>query len=258
MSQWFRMYSEVLDDPKVQRLPANLFKMWINLMCLAARGDGILPCVEDIAFSIRMPVEHTLASINQLIVAGLLDDNESVLSPHNWNVRQFQSDVSNERVKRYRERQRNAQCNVTSAVTVTPPEAEADTDTESDAVAASRTPAREPSEIHEIGKEVLRLMGVSDDPRWLGNFSRVEAWLRSGADPEADIFPTITRLMASKQGNPPRSLRYFDAAISDAVRDRTNPLPSNGGGARYVPTPHPNSPKAAFDRLDAELAARRA
>ncbi len=41
--RWFRFYSEVLDDPKVQGLSLGLFKMWINLLCIAARNDGYLP-----------------------------------------------------------------------------------------------------------------------------------------------------------------------------------------------------------------------
>jgi len=34
MSQWFRMYAEVLDDPKVQRLSGDEFKAWVNILCL--------------------------------------------------------------------------------------------------------------------------------------------------------------------------------------------------------------------------------
>ena len=52
---------------------------------------------------------------------GLLDDNDGVLSSHNWSARQFKNDISNERVKRYRQRHSD----VTAAVTVTAP----DTDT---------------------------------------------------------------------------------------------------------------------------------
>ena len=50
-----------------------------------------------------------------------MDDNDGVLSPHNWSARQFKSDNINERVKRHRQRYSN----VTDAVTVKAP----DTDT---------------------------------------------------------------------------------------------------------------------------------
>jgi hypothetical protein len=81
---------------------------------------------------------------------------------------------------------------------------------------------------HAVGFRVLEIMGVTNDPRWYGNSSRVGSWLHSGADPEADIYPTVTRLMNQRKGEPPRSLKYFDAAIAEAVRDRTATLTAGG------------------------------
>jgi len=31
--RWFRFYAESVNDPKVQRLPAHLFKTWVNILC---------------------------------------------------------------------------------------------------------------------------------------------------------------------------------------------------------------------------------
>ena len=113
-----------------------------------------------------------------------------------------------------------------------------------------------PTAVHAVGQRVLTLMGVENDPRWLGNSSRVEMWLLSGADPDSDIYPIVTRLMTARNGEPPRSLKYFDAAIADAVSARSRPLPASTASP---PTPtHPRSASAAFDRLDADLASRRA
>ena len=117
---WFRYYEGALDDPKVQRLPGELFKSWVNLLCLAKRHHGILPPVSDIAFALRRSEEITKKTISQLIKAGLVDDLEIGLQPHNWNERQFQSDVSTSRVKRFRERR--------ATVTETP--SESDTESE--------------------------------------------------------------------------------------------------------------------------------
>ena len=55
MSRWFRFYDGALNDAKVQRLPAPLFKAWVNLLCLASMHDGVLPPVADISFSLRIP-----------------------------------------------------------------------------------------------------------------------------------------------------------------------------------------------------------
>lgn len=120
MALWFRMYNEALDDPKVQKLPDALFKGWINLLCLAARNGGMLPSMEDISFALRIPQTKAQAIVIALTNTGLLDDTGDGVKPHNWNGRQFESDVSTTRVKRFRERQRNAERNL--------PETETDTE----------------------------------------------------------------------------------------------------------------------------------
>jgi len=75
------------------------------------------------------------------------------------------------------------------------------------------------------GKRVLDAIGVTDDPRWLGSYGRVQRWLAEGFDPELDILPTIERLMARRGHDPPRSLAYFDQAIADTKARRLKPMP---------------------------------
>lgn len=72
---------------------------------------------------------------------------------------------------------------------------------------------------------VLDALGCRSDPRWFGDAGRVQAWLGGGAELDLDILPTIKRLMAKRNGDPPRSLKYFDQAIADAVKTRNQPLP---------------------------------
>jgi len=127
MSLWFRMYESTLDDPKVQKLKPELFKAWVNLLALASRYGGTLPSITDCAFALRVSEDKAGSWLLDLNAAGLMDKTETGYVPHNWHSRQFKSDVSNERVKRHRERQRNAECNVTE----TPSEQiRADTETE--------------------------------------------------------------------------------------------------------------------------------
>jgi len=112
MSRWFRAYDEALDDPKIQRLSDALFKTWFNLLCLASRNNGALPEVSEIAFALRLSEKDAGKRIGELIESGLIDRDGETLRPHNWNHRQFSSDVSNERVKRHRERKKTATGNV--------------------------------------------------------------------------------------------------------------------------------------------------
>ena len=101
MSRWFRMYDDVLDDPKVQRLPPDMFKSWVNLLCLASRNDGMLPSIEDISFALRIPENVTRDMVRDLSQRGLIDEGDS-LSPHNWSGRQFKSDKDDNATERKR------------------------------------------------------------------------------------------------------------------------------------------------------------
>lgn len=103
--RWFRMYSEVRHDPKIQTMPGELVKAWLNLMCFAADNQGYLPATRDMAWDLRV-TEHKLeTAVVSLMGRGLIEDRPEGLYMHNWNVRQFQSDSSTERVREHRKKQ---------------------------------------------------------------------------------------------------------------------------------------------------------
>jgi hypothetical protein len=121
MSRWWRAYDEAVDDPKLQQLTSELFKAWFNICCITSQNGGILPSLSSVAFKLRVKLEKARAILEDLKVAGLLDDDgNGNLAPHNWSKRQYRSDVSTDRVKRFRERSGN----VSSAVSATPPDTE--------------------------------------------------------------------------------------------------------------------------------------
>jgi hypothetical protein len=122
-ARWFRFYDEVLDDPKVQKLSGDDFKAWVNILCLASRNDGKLPSQDDIAFSLRCNVSCVSTLIERLLNRGLIDKcnggpNGYHYAPHGWSKRQYKSDTSTDRVKRFRERTKRSD--------ETAPEAETD------------------------------------------------------------------------------------------------------------------------------------
>lgn len=156
MPRWFRVYDDLVDDPKVQRLPAELFKAIINLWCLASQNGGVLPALDDIAFKLRIKSDKLYTLMTALRNAGLLDDDETGTHPHNWQSRQFKSDVSNERVKRFRERQKAVTGNAGVTLHETPPEA----DTEQKQSRAEKkdgaaAPISAEKELFDRGKAVL-------------------------------------------------------------------------------------------------------
>lgn len=191
MSRWFRFYDTVLDDPKVQRLPAPLFKTWVNLLCLASRLGGTLPNVSDMAWTLRMDEDELGAQVQRLIDAGLLEKGNDTFAPHNWNERQFQSDTSTSRVQKFRDKKRNVSCNDERNVSGETPVNVVDTDTEEETDTEenqNRDEEAAPSAGHqhqvyafEAGK--IRLV-ETDLARWVKAFSNinVEAELHSLSD----------------------------------------------------------------------------
>jgi hypothetical protein len=120
MSRWFRVYDDLIDDPKFIKLSMTDRSTLVMVWCLASKNNGKLPPIEDIAIAFRVPKGKALKRINSLRSYGLIDED----CPHNWNGRQYKSDVSTERVKRFRKRH--------ETVTETAPDTESESDTETD------------------------------------------------------------------------------------------------------------------------------
>jgi hypothetical protein len=107
--KWLRLYHEILDDPKVQRLEPALFKFWINFLCLANRSAvrGVVQMdVGEIAFALRMADDEAAAALVALERAGLIEPLETGLKPHNWDERQRKSDDVTARVTAHRSAKR--------------------------------------------------------------------------------------------------------------------------------------------------------
>lgn len=143
MARWFRSHASKLDNPKVQRLSDAHYRAWDSLLCIACRYGGTLPPIADVAFLLRKSEPVAAKLIETLVGVGLFVKTERGIEPHQWNEWQYKSDVSTERVKQHRERQRNVSCNVPCNVSETASETEADTDTESETEREDGAQARE-------------------------------------------------------------------------------------------------------------------
>jgi len=130
---WFRVYDEALDDPRLQRLPASLFRAWFNVLCVASRNGGVLPELADLAWMLRTRAAPLSRRLDALKAAGLLDETDGQLRPVEWEKRQFvRQDAQDgqeplspaERTRRWREKLARDAGNVTACdvrdVTVTP------------------------------------------------------------------------------------------------------------------------------------------
>jgi len=141
MSRWFRLDDDVINDPKILLLPEAMRWIWVAFLCIASKNGGILPKIEIIALSLRVRTTKAAEYLTRLVTAGLIDKTETGFAPHNWNARQFKSDVTDptapSRQKAYRDRikDRNA------TVTVERPHTETETHTQSEKKERTRASA---------------------------------------------------------------------------------------------------------------------
>lgn len=177
MNPWFRFYVEVLDDPKVQKLPPHLFKTWVNILCLASVHDGVLPPVDDISFRLRISTHDVQQQIDEMIGLGLLDiRRDKRLEPHNWMKRQFASDRSTDRVRKWRKEKAEKPCNADETLHETAPEQNrTDSDTETDTDSEPPKPPCEGGSAADHFFKSRRTRRRDLNAAWEAAFERAEA-----------------------------------------------------------------------------------
>lgn len=121
---WFRLHSEMPNDPKIKLLAFEDRWHYVSLLCFK--------CSEELdnaneSLKERMIAAHLGLSLSELdsvkkrLSEVYLIDND--WQPLGWDKRQYKSDSSNDRVSKFRKKRY-------SNVTVTPPETDTETDTE--------------------------------------------------------------------------------------------------------------------------------
>jgi len=121
--RWFRFHTEALNDHKIQTMPAEMFRAWVNILCIASKGDGKIANNASLQFQLRKSIAETKVILDYLDGAGLLDYHDDHFVPHNWDKWQYKSDDSATRMRRHRLRKGD--------VTSDAPDTDTDTDTES-------------------------------------------------------------------------------------------------------------------------------
>ncbi len=178
---WLKLYHEMLDDPKVARLPDSSYRRFIECLLLAGEldEDGYLPPIPDMAWRLRIAETTLSQDMSRLALAGVVE-----LKPHDtgerWFVTKFserQAAVSDaDRMARYRERKRktptdtNEKRNSNAVVTKRNTDIDIDidkmrVDVDSDAHTPAM-PANEyiPEPIHQL---ITALADISKTPHWV-------------------------------------------------------------------------------------------
>ncbi len=130
---WFRAYTEMVDDEKLRLLAFEDRWHFVALLCLKGQGlldDGGPLMMRKVAVKLGLDLRTLDDVARRLAEVGLID--KDTLQPLAWDARQMKSDSSVERVKAFRERQKQVKHGVKQPrnVTVTAQEEDTDTDTE--------------------------------------------------------------------------------------------------------------------------------
>lgn len=97
--EWFRMYSEFANDPKVQSISEAMQRRLVMLLCLRCSNTLVTLQEDEIAFALRI-TETELAETKAVFVRkGFINDQWEI---QNWEKRQFVSDSSASRVAKHR------------------------------------------------------------------------------------------------------------------------------------------------------------
>lgn len=109
---WLKLYTEILEDPKMGRLSDRLFRRVIEIFLLARKNseDGTLPSLSDMAWSFRIPEDVLLTDLEYLALPGIeiVYEGEDCL----WHVTNFEErqdievSASTERVRKFREKRK--------------------------------------------------------------------------------------------------------------------------------------------------------
>jgi hypothetical protein len=113
MSQWIKLWTEMLHDPKVLALTDEQHRFWIDILCMAGsvEKNGALGTAEDISCVVRKPLSATRRLLGVLRRAGMVSEIHSVWMIAHFAKRQYRPpsdrpEAVRDRVRQHRERKR--------------------------------------------------------------------------------------------------------------------------------------------------------
>lgn len=104
---WIKLYHEILEDPKMCKLPDRLYRRVIELFLLAGETDqdGYLPSLSDMSWRLRQDEEQLETELNELQKTGIISHVNGEWIVTNFAKRQARVE-GKDRVKQCRERKK--------------------------------------------------------------------------------------------------------------------------------------------------------
>jgi hypothetical protein len=124
---WFRLYSEYATDPKIQSMSEAMQRRLVMLFCL--RCGNVLETLQEneIVFALGITAEEWKETKELFVSKCFIRFIKGKCNITNWNKRQFISDSSTERVRKYRAKN-ETEMKRSESVTVTPPDSYSDSE----------------------------------------------------------------------------------------------------------------------------------
>lgn len=239
--EWLRLYTEITDDRKLRRLPPSQRWLWIAMMCIARKSpspgtlllsENVPVNIDDLADIAAIPVEDVKAGIQAFKAQRMIEEIDGVFSLINFPKRQFASDNSTERVKRYREKKKQEDETLQERfnnVSETPPEADAESDSDSDS--ETETKVKEMPAATTTEKEILQIL--RSVPNYAFDFQKDLDMIRTlSVDyPNVDLLLEIKRWRdfkldhpLKKQSSPRLQIRNWMIKAIEFNNPRGDPL----------------------------------
>ena len=110
--KWFRLWNDIMDDPKMLSLDNRQFRIMIYLFCYCSeqenQGKFLKQSVQDIAWRLRTPETEIIDCLEKLEKADIINQNKHYIQFKNWDKRQPNSDNRANRrdyMREYRKKQ---------------------------------------------------------------------------------------------------------------------------------------------------------
>jgi hypothetical protein len=215
---WFRVYAnDTLSNEKLRTLPYELQADWFYLGCITRKCEGWLPDLKEISFHLRKKNARAKRVLEQLESAGLLERDGERLRPYDWEKTQPKSDKtdnSSARVRDFRERQKQQQCNVSCDENETFPVKRS----ESESLSLSVSEIDLSIDLDGIREALMSAVGAKVAPECI-DISPIEQLVREGCYLQADILPVVKERVPALKS----PLKSWGASwLLDAIRERAS------------------------------------
>ena len=102
---WIKLYTEILSDPKMGRMNDKMFRRTIELFLIAGKEDrdGMLPSLDDIAWSLHSTVKEIQTVLSDLKTIGIIEEKSEGYLIEHFSERQNSDSSRSEINRRYYE-----------------------------------------------------------------------------------------------------------------------------------------------------------